>query len=199
MNERRYPVTYNVERLDPPLTQIQIDAGYEAEADLFGAADAVVVLSMLYPQDGSFGVLINSLDGRTGEEVTDSELWKVWTMMAVRLMQSKTLAEPKRSLAQTLHECVATALRATTAEALAAVPEGDDLCARIKRMIAFIPTHEKALLAGLHSVSVGFQFAAPETWYFWRDRGTGVLESALMQRPSQPWIERVKAIWLGRE
>jgi hypothetical protein len=198
-NERRYPVTFTVEHHAPPLTKEQIEAGYNVETDKFGAADAVAILSMLYPEDGSFGLLITSFDGRTGEEITDSELWKVWTMMADRLSKSKTLSEPKRELAEVLFGCVATALRATTTATLAAVPEGDDLSKRIARMIAWIPPHEKALLAGLGSVSAGFQFAAPEAWHFWRDRGTEVLENALMQRPPQPWIERVKAIWLGRE
>lgn len=196
---RRYPVTFTVALHNPPLTQEQFEAGYLAHGNAFGGADALVVLSMHYPADGSFGVVINSLDGRTGEEITDSELWKVWTMIAFRLRQSKTLSEPKRELAQVLHECVATALRASTAETLAAVPEGDDLCKRIERMLTLIPPHEHMLLAGLRMVSDGFRFAAPKSWHLWRDRGTGVLESALMQRPSQPWIESVKAIWLGTE
>jgi hypothetical protein len=66
-------------------------------------------------------------------------------------------------------------------------------------MLTLIPPHEHMLLAGLRMVSDGFRFAAPKSWHLWRDRGTGVLESALMQRPSQPWIESVKAIWLGTE
>jgi hypothetical protein len=193
MAEHRYPLSYTLKREDPPLTKDQIDTNE------IGASDAVVILSMIYPEDGSFSLAIDSLDGRTGDEVTDNELWKVWTMMASRLAESKTLSESKRSLAQELFACVATAIRAATAEALAVVPEGDDLCKRIKRMLAWIPPDERVLQLGLREVSNSFQFAPPEAWHVWRDRGTAVLEHGLMQRPSQLWIERVKAIWLGRE
>jgi hypothetical protein len=190
---KKYPLTYDVRQEEPPLTPDEVQHLSR------GAADAVVILSMIYPPDGSFSLSVVSLDGRTGEEVTDNELWKVWTMLSYQLARSKTLAEPKRELAETLHECVATALRAATQAALTVVPEGDDLCERIKRMLDVIPPHERVLQVGLRAVSDSFRFAPPEAWHLWRDRGTEVLEQALMQRPSQRWIERVKAIWLGRE
>lgn len=197
---RRYPLTFAIDRHVPPITEKQIP-GRVLESDIFAAADAIVILSMLYPEDGSFALLVDSLDGRTGEEITDNELWKVWTMLANRLMRSKTLAEPKRELAEVLHGCVATALRASTAEILAAVPEGDDLGARIKSMLAVIPPEEGELRASLLAVSESFRVAManPDVtcWNYWRTRGTDVLEAALMLRPSHPWIERVKAIWLG--
>lgn len=62
-----------------------------------GGTDALVWLSALYPRDGSFSVLLNSVDGRTGEEMADRELFKVWVMLANRLGRSKTLSPERAS------------------------------------------------------------------------------------------------------
>jgi hypothetical protein len=52
------------------------------------ACDAVVILSMIYPDDGSFSLLVNSHDGRHRSEVTEQDLFKCWFMLASRLAES---------------------------------------------------------------------------------------------------------------
>jgi hypothetical protein len=99
MSERRYPITYEVTFQDPPLDRLAIPKGH-------GACDAVVILSLLYPEDGSFSMLPMSRDGRTGEELSDAELFKCWTLLAAHLAESKTLSPEKRQLAAQLFDVV---------------------------------------------------------------------------------------------
>lgn len=97
---RTYPLTYEV----TPRPE-RVTADWVREHGL-SACDAVVILSMLYPDDGSFSLLPISLDGRTGEPVTDNELWKVWTLIAHNLAQSADLSEGKRALCATVFDMV---------------------------------------------------------------------------------------------
>lgn len=64
-----------------------------------GATDALIVFSLLYPEDGSFSTFFWSHDGRNGgEELDDSEIWKVWMMLTSRLANSKTLKGWKKQI-----------------------------------------------------------------------------------------------------
>ena len=92
----RYPLTVELRAEDPPLTAEEIEPGRRG-------CDAAIVLALTYPPDG-FGMLIDSMDGRTGDEVSDAELFKCWTLLAKRLAESSTLAPNKRELARTLWE-----------------------------------------------------------------------------------------------
>jgi hypothetical protein len=105
MSEKLYPLTYDIRPEDPPLPRSKVEELNRS------ACDAIVLLSMIYPPDGSFSLLVESLDGRTGEEVSDNELWKVWTMLATRLAKSKTLSTNKREVAQLLWETVCSAVK----------------------------------------------------------------------------------------
>ena len=80
-------------------------------ATLHGACTALVIGSLLYPEDGSYSSLFLSLDGRTGKELEDAELWKAWLMLARQLSESKTLHESKRELCERVFEAVASAMR----------------------------------------------------------------------------------------
>ncbi len=104
MTNRRYPLTYDLRAEDPPLEKDDIEAGR-------GACDAAILLSLIYPADGSFSMLIVSRDGRTGDEVSDAEIFKCWTLMANRLARSDTLSPNKRELARALWETFASAIR----------------------------------------------------------------------------------------
>jgi len=91
MEENKYFVTYNLTSHPDGIAREQVPEGD-------GAATAVAILSMIYPPDGSFSLLVASLDGRTGETVSDKELWKVWTLMAKELSNSATLSPNKKEL-----------------------------------------------------------------------------------------------------
>jgi hypothetical protein len=104
MSARRYPLTYEVRAEDPPLTPAEIEPGR-------GACDAAILLSLVYPDDGSFSLLIVSMDGRTGDHVSDAELFKCWTLVAKRLAESTTLHASKRELARELWQIVVDAMQ----------------------------------------------------------------------------------------
>ncbi len=82
-----------------------------AAAGAGGACDAALVASIIYPEDGSLSVLFTGTDGRTGDMISDVEMFKVWTLLANRLAASKTLGEGKRQLAQLTWDAVCSAIR----------------------------------------------------------------------------------------
>lgn len=59
-----------------------------------GACDAVLVLSILYPADGSCSVLPASMDGRTGQPLTDHEIAKAWLMLGLSLAKRDIKTSP---------------------------------------------------------------------------------------------------------
>jgi hypothetical protein len=82
--ERMYPLTYDLKREDPPLPAGIVKARGRS------ACDAIVFLSMIYPEDGSFSLLVESLDGRKPghERVSEQDLFKCWFMVGIRLSKS---------------------------------------------------------------------------------------------------------------
>jgi len=78
----------------------------------FGACDALILGSIIYPPDGSLSLQMASLDGRTGAELTDLELFKMWSLMAGHLAESTTLSDPKRQVAALLFDMIRAALQA---------------------------------------------------------------------------------------
>ena len=95
----RYPLTWDLRKEDPP-------ASYRfCETTGRGGSDAAVLLSIAYAR-GGFSLAIMSLDGRTGEQVDDGEIFKAWAILAHRLAESATLAPGQQELARAVHEYV---------------------------------------------------------------------------------------------
>lgn len=88
--------------------QLKIEQGSfdesEAVRDQDGLTDSIVVISNLYPADGTFSTTFSGKDGRTGEMVSDNELFKIWSMWSNRLAKSKELSEEKRNFALSTFE-----------------------------------------------------------------------------------------------
>jgi hypothetical protein len=101
--EHLYKVSYKIETNDPPITA---DQARERAEQGWGACDAVLMASILFPEDGSYSVLFASRDGRTDEELSENEMFKVWMMLANRLAQSDDLDSVKRAIAQTTWEII---------------------------------------------------------------------------------------------
>lgn len=78
--------------------------------DGFGACDAMLLASIIYPEDGSLSVLFVSKDGRSGDDLEDKEWFKVWALLSARLAKSETLGEGKRSLCKSVHLAIAEAI-----------------------------------------------------------------------------------------
>lgn len=105
MGEQLYPLTYDIRQEDPPLPRSKVEELKRC------ACDAIVLLSMLNPPDGSFSLLTESLDGHTGERVTPDVLWKCWVLLASQLGETEGLSPNKRELAQEVFAIVSRAVR----------------------------------------------------------------------------------------
>jgi len=106
----QYHLLYQLEPKPEGVTKDEVPKGY-------GAADAAFILSCLYPPDGSFSLLVLSLDGRTSEPLDDMQLFKVWTMLAKRIADSETLSPTRKAFGDLVFKQVCAAIK-TRKEAL---------------------------------------------------------------------------------
>lgn len=107
--EHAYPLSYQFRVNNPPLTPEQARADTEAG---WGSCDAMLTASILFPEDGSYSVKFASKDGRTGQELTDHEWFKVWSLLTHRLAQSKTLDSARKAFATDVFEVLRQAVLA---------------------------------------------------------------------------------------
>jgi len=110
---QRFHFLYNFEPKPEAIRKEEIPEGW-------GACDAMLAVSIVYPPDGGFSIMLLPLDGRVpGEALSDREMFKVWAMMSKRLAESSTLGEYGRSFAQMVWE--------TWTESLTRAPEDADV------------------------------------------------------------------------
>lgn len=98
-DDHHYPLAY---RIDPHANLTK----EELRARGLGGADAIVIASILFPEDGSRSQRILSLDGRTGEPLPPIEIWKTWASMARGLADSEELQPAFRHLCECVHTTV---------------------------------------------------------------------------------------------
>jgi len=106
-NDQKYRVTYSIISHKDGVTRDNFFPAHMEKLkgpEDIGATDAAIVISMLYPPDGSFSMALSTLDGRTGKEVDDNELFKVWSMLSKTLAESKTLGPGKKAFASQVFE-----------------------------------------------------------------------------------------------
>lgn len=105
-----YKLLYKIEKPPAGVLASDVPEGY-------GATDAVLLASILYPKDGSLSVMFLGADGRADGELSgkksvldDAEMFKVWTFLTKRLSESKTLPEGRRQFCQyvwdTFHDAI---------------------------------------------------------------------------------------------
>lgn len=74
----------------------------------FGACDAVLFCSIIYPADGSLSIYFIGVDGRKEGEIQenleDIEWFKVWTLLSSRLADSKTLGPDQKNICREAFE-----------------------------------------------------------------------------------------------
>lgn len=107
MAEHKYRLSYRLDPLDPPLGKEEV---IKRQEEGFGACDAMLVASIIYPEDGSYSLQFMSQDGRTGEDLTDLEMFKVWSMLSSRLAQSATLDPGRKMLCRVTFETIRDAI-----------------------------------------------------------------------------------------
>lgn len=105
MAEHMYRLTYTVEAPPEGLTAAA------AKARGIGAADALVVVSIVRGEDGSVSYASLSLDGATGKLLPHEELFKAWTAMAQLLSASPDLGPESRAVCALVTDMVRDAIR----------------------------------------------------------------------------------------
>lgn len=101
----RYHLTYQATPHPDGIPHASIPAGH-------GACDAIIMAQLLYPEDGSFGATVVTVDGRTGRTVSDDEIFKFWCVLAGALATSERLQPGKREFCETVHQIVSGAISA---------------------------------------------------------------------------------------
>lgn len=86
----RYALLYNIKPADPPLLQEELPEGW-------GAADAVVVTSVVHAAEGTTFAIVG-WDSLTGGPPTIEELFKYWLVWADFLLASLPLDDPRSTL-----------------------------------------------------------------------------------------------------
>ena len=86
-------------RLDEHPEGFDVEAAKAAAEDGFGSCDAMLMASLIFPEDGSYSCLFMSKDGRTGGDLDDLEWFKVWMMLSKRLGESRTLDAGRKEFA----------------------------------------------------------------------------------------------------
>lgn len=126
MAEHKYKLAYQVERRPEGMSKEQLET-FEGRWDpkKTGACDAMLIASVLYPEDGSLSVLFIGHDGRTDTELADIEWWKVWTMLTRRLANSETLDPSRKEFCAEVFEFIARPMREAAQAAASAKPDGE--------------------------------------------------------------------------
>lgn len=76
-----------------------------------GVCDAAVLISIQYPEDGSYKWNLEAKDGRTGEDLDGDELWKAWLMLTRHLSFRADMRPGKADVCRNVHAQVLSLLR----------------------------------------------------------------------------------------
>lgn len=85
--ERLYPIVYTINQYSKGK-----DLAWIKENDL-GACDDIFIANIITPPEGGFSVKFDSMSGKTGKPLTDTEIFELWCLLTKRLSESKTLAK----------------------------------------------------------------------------------------------------------
>lgn len=94
--KRLYPIAYNVVWF----TKNRRKTVEELQEMRVGGADSIMVINV-QKTGVDVGVMVSSIDGETGKEMTDDAKFAIWGVLAHQLSKSKALsAESKKVLKQ---------------------------------------------------------------------------------------------------
>lgn len=101
--KHKYKLLYKLEKRPKGVTKAEVPEG-------FGACDAALFCSIIYPTDGGLSIYFMGVDGRHKgegmETLEDIEWFKVWSLLAKRLADSKTLPPEKKDVCLSAFESV---------------------------------------------------------------------------------------------
>lgn len=88
-NDHYYKIKYNVDH--------EYGSFHKNDRGDFGLCDALLYVSILFPEDGSYSQQIFSVDGRNeGKPLDVEDMFRVWSLMAATLIE--TLDENKQQV-----------------------------------------------------------------------------------------------------
>jgi hypothetical protein len=98
----KYHLRYKLEGDAAGFTKDEVPEG-------FGACNAGVFISLLYPPDGSYSFFVMPVDGRNAEdgvlgELSLDEEWKAWYMWSLSLAKKLPVGGSRQLIAQTTFE-----------------------------------------------------------------------------------------------
>jgi hypothetical protein len=85
MKDKKYNLKYSWDAVAGNFSKEDIKGEHD------GLCDAMMVVSILFPEDGSYSQMIMSADGRTGKELSQDDIFKVWQMIAFTLERNNGL------------------------------------------------------------------------------------------------------------
>lgn len=94
--EQKYYVTYGVHLHPEGLPKSQIPEGC-------GACDAILIGSILLPEDGSYSQMVLGEFGKDGRPLTSKDVFKFWSVLATHLSTDPDLDEGRRALCYLVH------------------------------------------------------------------------------------------------
>lgn len=100
--QHKYRLTYSIDAHPEGIAREDLPKGK-------GACDAVLLMSIIYPPDGSLSVLVVTKDGREDREMTDQELFKFWTLLTSRVARGEINGWQKQ-VAQRCWQIIVTAM-----------------------------------------------------------------------------------------
>lgn len=94
--EQKYYVTYNIHLHPEGLLKSQIPEGR-------GACDAILIGSILLPEDGSYSQVTMGEFGKNGRQFTTKDVFKFWAVLASQLSEDPDLDEGRKALCYLVH------------------------------------------------------------------------------------------------
>lgn len=98
--EHRYKLTYETHSHPEGVTAEQVRGARR------GACDAVLMASVIFPEDGSYSCQVMSKDGRTGKELDDLEKFKAWIAVTKHLAESPGLDDGRRQFCAEVYRAI---------------------------------------------------------------------------------------------
>lgn len=80
----------------------------DATEEFHGLCDAMMVVSIIRPEDGGYSQLTMSADGQTNKELTEKDIFKVWLMLGFQLSDNKGLKGWQKQTVDAMSDLVRT-------------------------------------------------------------------------------------------
>lgn len=100
-----YHVSYTIKVEEPPISFETASAAHAIDRS-FGACTAVVIGSILYPEDGSYSSKFSSVDGRSKAPLSAGEMFKAWVTWGMSLAEDPELSDDKRKLCKAVIDTI---------------------------------------------------------------------------------------------